>query len=146
MAIRDECNLVRICPIGAGVRNVTLHRAACRLGQLVGAGLLEEDRAERELLAATSLPEREATATIISGLGWGRDHPRDVTAVREEGRETPASYGHKIEEAVDPFAGRAAECRVDWNAVPFGRWPEELLKAGGRDRISRHDFDAHMDI
>jgi hypothetical protein len=145
-AVRDECDSVRTCPIGAGVRNVTLHRAACRLGQLVGAGLLQEDRAKRELLAATSLPEREAAATIISGLGWGRDHPRDVTAVREEGRETAASHGRKTEKAVDPFASPAADRPVDCNAVLLGQWPEELLDAGGLDRISRHDLDAHMDI
>jgi hypothetical protein len=89
---------------------------------LVGAGLLGEDRANRELLAATSLPEREAVATIKSGLGWGRDHPREVTAVGEQGHQHSA--------------GRTPEQAPDWNKVPFGRWPRELLEAGGLDLLN----------
>lgn len=77
-ALRAEFERVRTCPVGVGQRNVTLHRSACRLGQLVGAGLLEDWRAAQTLLAATSLPGREARSTIISGLNWGIANPRRV--------------------------------------------------------------------
>jgi hypothetical protein len=51
-----------------GTRNDTLNRAAFSLARFVRAGELGEAEVTSSLLAATSLPEREATATIRSGL------------------------------------------------------------------------------
>jgi len=79
-ALLAECDTVRRCPIGAGLRNKTLHKAACRLGQLVGAGILDKWSAAQALNAATSLPTKEAEATILSGLNWGLNNPRAVAS------------------------------------------------------------------
>jgi hypothetical protein len=66
-----------------GTRNHTLNRVAYRLGQLVGAGQLDEpDVAHRLIDAAVAigLGEREAAATTRSGLDAGRQHPRGPAA------------------------------------------------------------------
>lgn len=73
----------RVLDAAEGTRNVTLNRAAFSLGQLVGAGLLDEDAASGALLTAAGaagLPEREADATIRSGLRAGAKSPRSATA------------------------------------------------------------------
>ena len=60
-------------------RNATLNRAAFRLGQLIGAGLGDPDHVADALLEqalAIGLGEREARATIASGLSAGQRHPR----------------------------------------------------------------------
>jgi hypothetical protein len=60
-------------------RNPTLNRASFRLGQLVAAGLLDPDAVTAELLAAAQacgLGEREARATIASGLAGAARKPR----------------------------------------------------------------------
>lgn len=75
-ALAAECGEVAATPIGQGVRNVRLHRAACRLGQLVADGTLNRDDVEAALLAASTLPDHEARATIRSGLDWGQTNPR----------------------------------------------------------------------
>lgn len=80
VALEAEVSKVRTCPIGAGLRNTTLYGAAVALGTLVGAGVLDASRAAQELLTATTLPESEARATILSGLKWGADHPRQVAS------------------------------------------------------------------
>jgi hypothetical protein len=62
-----------------GARNDTLNRAAFRLGQLVAAGHLDDtDTTQRLLAAATTvgLGDREAAATVRSGLDAGKHHPR----------------------------------------------------------------------
>lgn len=62
-----------------GARNDTLNRVAYRLGQIVGAGCLEETEVEALLVrAATSigLGEREAERTVQSGLTAGECNPR----------------------------------------------------------------------
>jgi hypothetical protein len=67
----------------AGQRNNRLNQAAYRLGQLVGAGLVAEASVSAVLLAAAAvagLSEREASATVRSGLRAGVRHPRDVAS------------------------------------------------------------------
>ncbi len=66
-----------------GCRNSTLHRAAARLGTLVGAGCLDESAVWESLLLANArctapLEHIEAVRTIRSGLEWGVQHPRDI--------------------------------------------------------------------
>jgi hypothetical protein len=63
------------------VRNNTLNRAAFRLGQLAGAGLGDPAQLTDALLDAAlhaGLADREARATIASGLGAGQRHPRPL--------------------------------------------------------------------
>jgi hypothetical protein len=62
-----------------GDRNNRLNRAAFCLGMLVAGGELPDQLVEDELLAAAldaGLPEREARASIRSGLRAGAREPR----------------------------------------------------------------------
>jgi hypothetical protein len=69
-----------------GTRNHTLFRAAASLGELLGAGLLEQDAATSALLAAASahlgvegFTLGEARRAISNGLRRGRRNPRRLT-------------------------------------------------------------------
>ena len=78
-ALEAESAAVRTAP--AGARNHTLNRAAYKLGQLVGAGKLNQSEVETVLLAAAeSLArddgERSVEKTIRSGLNAGIANPR----------------------------------------------------------------------
>ena len=75
-----------------GERNHALNRAAFNLGQLIEGGELEEATAHAELLQAAvaiGLTEREAQATIASGLTKGRTQPRRAPE-RPDRRRPPA--------------------------------------------------------
>jgi hypothetical protein len=64
-----------------GQRNHQLNRAAFKLGQLVGAGLLEERTAATALVAAglaAGPGERKIRATVDRGLQAGKRRPRSV--------------------------------------------------------------------
>ena len=79
VAMKMEIRNLRETPEGA--RNDTLNRAAFSLGQLVGAGHIERARAEGELVATAALiglGEREAEATIRSGIEAGMKEPRQI--------------------------------------------------------------------
>lgn len=82
-ALRSEADKVRNAI--PGTRHHTLISAAGKLGQLVGAGALDEQTVTNALLAATEphigvqrFTLREASKTIADGLKWGQDHPRDL--------------------------------------------------------------------
>jgi hypothetical protein len=65
-----------------GQRNDTLNRAAFTMGQLVGAGALEQSEVEEELQQAAlicGLTEGEARTTITSGLKAGVLEPRELS-------------------------------------------------------------------
>lgn len=69
-----------------GTRNHTLNRMAFRIGQIVGAGHLDEAQAEQVLLegaAIIGLGEREAIATVHSGLRAGERSPRGPSREHE---------------------------------------------------------------
>jgi hypothetical protein len=79
---------------GRGERNNRLNLAALRLGQLVGAGALDEDdvRAKLETAAkANGLTKEDGVRavhkTIESGLGDGKRAPRDLTEIRRRAKE-----------------------------------------------------------
>jgi hypothetical protein len=81
-AIDSECGSVASTKSG---RNVRLFQAACRLGELVGAGILPQSLAEAELVEAANscglLQEDGAHSvrqTIASGLRRGIANPREV--------------------------------------------------------------------
>jgi Bifunctional DNA primase/polymerase, N-terminal len=79
-AVEREAREVAIARPGR--RNDRLNVAAWRLGQLVGAGLVSESSITDVLMAAADaagLPEREARATVRSGLTAGMLHPRPTT-------------------------------------------------------------------
>jgi hypothetical protein len=67
----------------AGTRNITLNRSAFALGQIVGAGLFDQNAVERTLVdsaLAVGLTEREAAMTVRSGLRAGARRPRGPTS------------------------------------------------------------------
>lgn len=78
-ALAEEAR--RVAEAAAGTRNDTLNRAAYALGQLVGAGLLEETTVTTALTVAArsaGLGVRETANTIRSGLSAGIRSPRGV--------------------------------------------------------------------
>lgn len=71
-ALRKECEVLQHTP--EGNRNNQLNTAAYNLGQLVGMGWITRSEVESALLgvaAAIGQPQREALATITSGLDAG---------------------------------------------------------------------------
>lgn len=85
-ALRAEAATVR----GArtGTRNALLFRAAARLGELVAAGLLDEDLVTGTLQAAATghhgteeFTAQEAERAIGNGLARGQQHPRAITTL-----------------------------------------------------------------
>ena len=67
-----------------GTRNDTLNRIAFRLGRIVAAGALDEQRAFDALVdgaRAIGLGEREAASTVRSGLRAGERRPRPSPSV-----------------------------------------------------------------
>jgi Bifunctional DNA primase/polymerase, N-terminal len=78
-----EREALAVANAGAGERNDRLNRAAFSLGQLVGAGTVDQLTIEDVLLAASTeagLPRIEAQRTIRSGLDAGQRQPRVMTS------------------------------------------------------------------
>ena len=76
-AVASEARKIAQAP--RGQRNHRLNLAAFRLGQLVGAGLLEEATATAALVdagMAAGPGERKIRSTVRRGLQVGRRHPR----------------------------------------------------------------------
>lgn len=100
-ALKNELQAVENAP--EGERNHTLNKAAHALGQLVGAGELDEARAVAELVSAATnagLPEVEARRTIASGLKSGKQKPRQVPEPR------PSSYARNQQEPATSEEGQ----------------------------------------
>ena len=78
----------------AGQRNHRLNRAAFRIGQLVGAGLVGETAALDALVAAglrAGPGERKIRSTVQRALHAGMRHPRPVEPASQLGSSaTPA--------------------------------------------------------
>ncbi|HWE57253.1 MAG TPA: bifunctional DNA primase/polymerase, partial [Acidimicrobiales bacterium] len=71
----------RVCQAPQGQRNDSLYRSAARLGELVGAGVLDARSVAARLLDAAlsiGLSEHEAESTITSGMRTGMTQPRGV--------------------------------------------------------------------
>jgi hypothetical protein len=81
-ALDAEIRELRSTPQGR--RNMTLNRSAFCLGQIVGAGLLEQHLVERLLVdvgVGMGLGERETIMTVRSGLRAGHIHPRGPASI-----------------------------------------------------------------
>lgn len=90
-ALADECRIVASVPESDHNLNNTLNTSALKMGQLVGAGLLDRGTVEAELLSAAvgnGHPEYAARATIRSGLEAGLLQPRQVP---DRPKPTPAA-------------------------------------------------------
>jgi hypothetical protein len=89
-ALTAEVRRVRTATLGN--RNHTLNRSAFSLGQLVGAGYLDDDTVREELTAAAlqvGLRPREIRATVSSGLRAGSRLPRHPRALEPELQNAP---------------------------------------------------------
>lgn len=105
-ALAAETRAVAIAP--EGTRNHTLNVAAFSLGQLVGAGALEENQVREALLSAArsaGLTEKEMAATFASGFSDGLLLPRTV----------PESNGHGPLPEVGTFD--PGEAKAFWDAT-----------------------------
>jgi hypothetical protein len=74
-----EGELERLKRAQPGMRNHTLNKVAFRLGQIIAGGQLDESEIEGVLVTnamAVGLGEREAVATVHSGLTAGESVPR----------------------------------------------------------------------
>lgn len=94
----------RLLEAPEGTRNNTLNRAAFRLGQIVGHGELAEPDVERLLLDGAmtiGLTEREATATVRSGLEAGEQAPRGPVAAPPGRRPLPSTTREVVPD-IDP--------------------------------------------
>ena len=83
----------RVRSSAPGIRNDTLNRAAFCLGQLVGAGYLDDETVRDELTTAAlhaGLTPREICATVASGLRAGTRLPRHPP-VPERGHSAAAA-------------------------------------------------------
>jgi hypothetical protein len=78
-----DAELARVRSATPGIRNHTLNRAAFSLGQLVGAGHLNDEPVRDALVGAglsSGLTGREVHATVTSGLRSGTRLPRHPCA------------------------------------------------------------------
>jgi P4 family phage/plasmid primase-like protien len=90
-ALADEIEKVKRAP--KGKRNDILNTAAFNLGQLVGAGVLDEERVFDALEeAAAGLADDDGAAsvakTIASGLAAGIADPRDMSDIKAASKRT----------------------------------------------------------
>lgn len=112
-ALASECAEVAAEPDGN--RNNRLNIAALKMGQLVGAGLLDRGTVEADLLSAAlsaGMADHAARATIQSGLKAGLLQPRQVPDRPRETKPKPAA----AIEAADP------------DEITQDEWAKSLLK------------------
>ncbi|MBN1659196.1 MAG: bifunctional DNA primase/polymerase [Anaerolineae bacterium] len=110
--------LAKLATATSGTRNNTLNTAAYALGQLVGAGLLNRAEVEGRLLAvalSTGLEEREALATLASGLDAGQKQPR---VVPDNGRKLKAIQPPTPEVATVSYAEHEFPPLPDYARLP----------------------------
>ena len=87
-----ERELARVASAQEGTRNSTLNKASFSLGQIIGGGALDPGEVEALLVdraAGIGLGEREARATIASGLSAGARQPRGPAATTIDLRTVP---------------------------------------------------------
>jgi P4 family phage/plasmid primase-like protien len=143
-ALKSEVHAVETAP--EGKRNDTLNTAAFNLGQLVGAGVLDEATVVAELTRAAAGYAADDGAdavekTIASGLAAGIKQPRDLSEIKEAARRTrhttaPSTEDYPVNE--DGIARAFAEKRRDalrychstgaWFAWVRTRWLKEETK------------------
>lgn len=134
-AVNGEYQKVATAPSGA--RNATINEAAFALGQLVGAGVLDEATARRTLEAAADAcgllrEERDKTLrTIARGLAAGIKSPRDLSGVgasRKPGgdRDTPEK-DERAEDARGPGDARQQrQPEAPQNRALRGEWLKDI--------------------
>jgi putative DNA primase/helicase len=105
-AIKKE--LDRLASAPQGTRNDTLNGAAFNLGQIIGGGAADRGRVEAALAEEArriGLGEREAAATIKSGIEAGTAQPRSRPEIKPRGRATPTANGNGRRSGEPPPGG-----------------------------------------
>jgi len=109
-ALENELQAVRDAPFGQ--QNDTLNKAAFNLGQLVGAGALDEEEVKRLLFEAAVYcghvkrdGARQARSTINSGLHNGKQKPRDLSEIGVEKPSLPKKSDGEWSPPPDAKAG-----------------------------------------
>ena len=118
-ALEDEA--ARVAQAPEGQRNAALNVAAHSLGQLVGAGELDQGEVDAELTRAAvhaGLDAVETARTIKSGLAAGMQKPREVPS------STPATFGLVIRKP--PPASTEEWPEPDMSVLDAGLAPPQL--------------------
>ena len=146
-ALRNECERVACTP--EGERNNALNLAAFRVGQVLH--ILTRDPTE-ELLAAgmsAGLPEREARATIASGLGAGNLEPRspaeppefEIVWEREPAQPGPKGAAHDEQQDLE-LASKFADIRKEIELRDGVAWMPDIVCQGAGSEVTV-PFDPH---
>lgn len=101
-ALADE--LAQLARATNGTRNSTLNRCAFSLGQLVGAGAIDQMTVETALAGVASaigLEPREINATIRSGLTAGAKEPRRIPDRKASDRQVITTKDHSVDHTAD---------------------------------------------
>lgn len=120
-ALMDEC--AGVAQAVEGERNHALNRAAFKLAQLVGGGLLGETRVRTELCAAAAragLENREIEKTISSGFRAGLLEPRVPAQRPPMPPRLPSSTGETCDTGSTPWSMELERARADLAAVGVG--------------------------
>lgn len=147
-ALAGEC--AAVASAAPGTRNNTLNTSAFKVGQLVPHLLTEAEanQALADAARACGLPDREAAATIASGLSKGQGFPRhpEERAPREGAPRRPS--GPEDDPRIDPETGEflgdepggaePSDPGPDPMAV-LDREIQAVLAARGPDRWARYE-------
>jgi hypothetical protein len=140
-ALNGELN--KLLRTGEGSRNDQLNKSGFVLGQLVGAGVLDETTVRNGLESAAmavGLGERETLATIRSGVGDGMARPR---AIPERRQNAPADSGDNGDSDNPEASGRKPK-QAD---ILFGlvRERAELFTGQDGDKYASVPVDSHWE-
>lgn len=140
VAVAAEVAKLQAAPHGG--RNQQTFQSAAALGELVGAGILDEEDTRAALLdaaTAAGLPWREARDAVKSGLRRGRSKPREVqskpgwTAAPVVARRAPAAPAEPapvyppLAEVAALWSACAALTDVPWGYRGGGRWADPAV-------------------
>jgi hypothetical protein len=129
-AIDEECRRVTSEPVDGQHRNIQLNKSAYALGRLVGTGLLDRPLVEEKLLDAArrcGLPDKEARATVKSGIEAGKAKPRELPpSIKEEWskQKEEKAAEPKPEQRIIIRANEVTVKRVEWlwpGRIPLGK-------------------------
>jgi hypothetical protein len=158
-ALDREASAVRAAQVGE--RNTALNRSAFSLGQIVAGGALNRAEVERVLVESavgSGLTEREARATIASGMRAGAQHPRRPS--EREPRAVAASNPRPVTFVPWPkdwdglgFSARSDYVERCWTSVlgptavlALRAINQEIDTAGGAVRIDLEDLGRSLGI
>lgn len=132
-AVNGECQ--KLASAAEGTRHNTQYSVACRLGELVGAGVLERQRAEqRWTLAATQLygcaPNRSDLRDLADGIERGMANPSGIPDEYTDARNLLAH----LADCDDPIT--VAELYHENNPELFRHIPNPAVEELARSAIS----------